>query len=186
MWLAYLVNMTAFPITSPGLLPYVARDIYHMDQTGLGTLVASFATGALLGSLCVSYFGKRIPPGRVMLMASAIWHALLLVFIFMPTPTMGRLVLVIAGFTQSLSMVPLAVMLLNVAGERYRGRVMGVRMLAIYGMPVGLVAAGPLVERIGYVPTASGYCVLGILLTIAIAVYWRADIWAPDAAGNRH
>lgn len=185
MWLAYLVNMTAFPITSPGLLPYVARDIYHMNQTGLGTLVASFATGALLGSLSVSYFGKHIRPGRVMLVASAIWHALLLVFIFMPTPDMGRVVLVVAGFTQSLSMVPLAVMLLNVAGERFRGRVMGVRMLAIYGMPVGLVAAGPLVERIGYVPTASGYCVLGILLTIAIAVYWRADIWAPDGPGNR-
>ena len=44
MWLAFLVNMTAFPMTS-GLLPYVAKDIYHMDQTGLGTLVASFAFG---------------------------------------------------------------------------------------------------------------------------------------------
>ena len=35
MWLAFLVNLTAFPMTS-GLLPYVARDIYHIDQTGLG------------------------------------------------------------------------------------------------------------------------------------------------------
>jgi len=185
MWLAYLVNMTAFPITSPGLLPYVARDIYHMNQTGLGTLVASFAAGALLGSLSVSYFGKRIRPGRVMLVASAVWHGLLLVFIAMPDPTAGRATLVLAGFAQSLSMVPLAVMLLHVAGDRYRGRVMGVRMLAIYGMPVGLLAAGPLVERLGYQTTATFYCLLGIVLTIAIAVYWRADIWAPGAIANR-
>ena len=46
LWLAFLVNLTAFPLTS-GLLPYVASDIYHIDQTGLGYLVASFAFGAL-------------------------------------------------------------------------------------------------------------------------------------------
>src|SRR5208283_3163716 len=46
MWLAFLVNLTAFPLTG-GLLPYVAREIYHLNQTGLGFLVASFAIGAL-------------------------------------------------------------------------------------------------------------------------------------------
>ena len=45
LWLAFLVNLTAFPMTS-GLLPYVARDIYHVDQTGLGYLIASFAFGS--------------------------------------------------------------------------------------------------------------------------------------------
>ena len=185
MWLAFLVNMTAFPLTSPGLLPYVARDIYGMDQTGLGTLVASFSFGAFLGSLTVSMLGHVIRPGRAMFIFSMIWHVLLLVFVLMPTPTAGRFVLVVAGFTQTMSMIPLAVMLLHVAGDRFRGRVMGVRMLAIYGMPVGLVAAGPLVERIGYVPTATAYCVIGFILTAAIAVYWRAAIWPLGAAANR-
>src|SRR5215204_450782 len=50
MWIAFLVNLTAFPLTG-GLLPYVAKDIYGMDQTGLGTLVASFALGSVLGSV---------------------------------------------------------------------------------------------------------------------------------------
>jgi hypothetical protein len=50
LWLAFLVNMTAYPLTS-GLLPYVAMDIYHVDQTGLGYLIASFAFGGLLGSV---------------------------------------------------------------------------------------------------------------------------------------
>jgi hypothetical protein len=76
-------------------------------------------------------------------------------------------------------------MLLHVAGERYRGRVMGVRMLAIYGMPVGLVAAGPLVQAIGYVPTATLYCLLGVVLTIAIALRWRADLWPAEAPANQ-
>jgi hypothetical protein len=42
-----------------------------------------------------------------------------------------------------------------------RGAVMGVRMLAIWGLPLGLVAAGPLIERAGYAPTVLLYCGLG-------------------------
>ena len=37
--LALLVNLTAFPFSN-GLLPYVVREIYHLDQTALGYLAA--------------------------------------------------------------------------------------------------------------------------------------------------
>ena len=46
VWIAFLTNLTAYPITN-GLLPYIARDIYSTDQTGLGYLSASFAVGSL-------------------------------------------------------------------------------------------------------------------------------------------
>ena len=55
------------------------------------------------------------------------------------------MVLVVAGLRQSLSLVPMSVLLLHSAGERFRGRVMGVRMLAIYGVPIGLLIAGALI-----------------------------------------
>jgi len=183
MWLAYLVNMTAFPITG-GLMAYVARDIFDIGRTGLGTLVASFAFGALLGSLTVSTLGRRLRPARVMVVASLVWHALLLVFVHMPNANWGRVVLVVAGFAQSLSMVPLAIMLLHVAGDRFRGRVMGVRMMAIYGMPVGLLGAGVLLGRIGFLNTATLYCGLGLVLTLAIGAYWWREIWPASARGN--
>ena len=183
MWLAYLVNMTAFPITS-GLLAYVAKDIFNIGQTGLGTLVASFAFGALLGSLTVSTFGRHLRPARTMIIMAVLWHVLLLVFVHMPNPASARAVLVAAGFCQSLSMVLMAIMLLNVAGDRFRGRVMGVRMLAIYGMPVGLLGAGVMIGWIGFMATAIIYCAGGILLTLAIAAYWWRDLWPADARGN--
>ena len=34
IWLVLLFNFTAFPLTN-GLLPYVAREIYLVDQAGL-------------------------------------------------------------------------------------------------------------------------------------------------------
>ena len=81
-------------------------------------------------------------------------------------------------------MVPMAVMLLHSAGAKFRGRVMGVRMLAVYGLPLGLLAAGFLIERIGYTATALGYCVFGLLATAAIALRWRQALWPLDAPGN--
>jgi MFS family permease len=183
MWLAFLVNMTAFPMTS-GLLPYVARDIYHIGQTGLGTLVASFAAGGLLGSVVVSMAGRSLRPARMMLVFAMTWYALVLAFVWMPNPLLGRVMLVLAGFAQSLSMVPMAVMLLHNAGVKFRGRVMGVRMLAIYGLPIGLLGAGWLIERIGFVAMASTYCIFGLLATLWIALRWHAALWPRDAPAN--
>jgi Na+/melibiose symporter-like transporter len=183
MWLAFLVNLTAFPLTS-GLLPYVAKDIYGLDQTGLGTLMASSAFGSLLGSIAVSLAGRVIRPGRMMVLFALAWYAALLVFVQMQGPAGGRLTLMLAGFMQSLSLVPMSVMLLNSAGERFRGRMMGVRMLAIYGVPIGLLIAGALIEHVGFAWTASLYCAIGLVLTGSIALYWRAALWPRDAPAN--
>ena len=67
--LACLANFAAYPI-SGGLLPHVARDVYGLDRTGLGYLSASFAGGAMLGSLFISARGGGLPPARTMLAAS--------------------------------------------------------------------------------------------------------------------
>ena len=183
MWLAFLVNLSALPMTG-ALLPYTAREVYHIGQTGLGMLTACFSIGGLLGSLAVSRFGQDMPPGRTMIVASAIWYVLLQVFVLMPHPAAGGIMLALCGFAQSFTMVPMAVMLLRVAGEQYRGRIMGVRMLAIYGLPVGLLASGVLIERFGYTAMASSYCILGLAATLAITVWWYSAIWPLDAPGN--
>ena len=182
LWLAFLVNLTAFPMTS-GLLPYVARDIYHVDQTGLGTLIASFAFGSLLGSILISIIGRSIRPARMMIVFAIGWYAMLLVFVYMRDPTSGSLTLICAGLAQSLSLVPMSALLLHGAGA-YRGRVMGMRMLAIYGLPIGLLGAGALIDRIGFALTATLYCSLGIALTGLIALRWRAALWPLHAAAN--
>ena len=180
--LAFLVNMTAFPFTS-GLLPYVARELYHIDQTGLGSLIACFAVGALLGSLTVSLASRVLRPGRMMIVFALAWYAVLLVWAHMPDATSGRLALVVAGLAQSLSLVPMSVMLLHGAGE-FRGRVMGLRMLAIYGLPIGLLGAGWLIERIGFPATATVYALVGMAATLAIALRWRAALWASGARSS--
>jgi predicted MFS family arabinose efflux permease len=182
MLLAFLVNLLAYPI-SIQLLPYVAREVYGADETGLGTLVASFAGGALLGSAAVG-FGRAIAPARTMLLSTLCWFMCLLAFAEMRTLWSGAAVLALAGFAQSLSMVTLAVVLLGIAGGKFRGRIMGVRMLAIYSLPLGTLAGGALINWIGFRATGTLYALAGLALTLAIAWRWRAHLWRADVPAN--
>ncbi len=183
MWVAFLVNLTAYPLTH-GLLPYVARNVYHADQRWLGYLLAGFAFGALTGSVALTFAKRLFPLARLMIVSALIWYGLLLVFAHMPTAIGGTIILMLAGFAQSLSLVPLAVILLRTSEPSLRGRVMGVRMLAIYGLPVGLLTAGALIERIGFYTTLMAYGLVGLSCIVAIAIYWRADIWPAHARAN--
>jgi hypothetical protein len=175
--LAFLINLTAYPFSSTGLLPYVAQRIYLVDATGLGWLVASFSIGALLGSIAMTVTGGPRRPARAMIVYTAAWYGLLLVFGFVRSLGPGVVVLLFAGFVQSVALISLMATLLAAAGERFRARAIGVRMLAVYGLPVGLVAAGALIERVGFPLTATLYCVLGLAFTLLIAVRWRTSMW---------
>ena len=183
MAVAFLVNLLAFPFAL-GLLPYAAKNIFLTNQTGLGFLGASFAFGGLLASLTLSSHKFKLRASQTMIIASAAWFALDLVFAFTSNLYMGMLVLMLAGFVQSLCMTPLAAVMLRATDPAFHGRVMGMRMLAIWGLPIGLLASGPLVENIGYVATAWVYSALGLILTLAIALYWRNALWDKHSVAN--
>jgi MFS family permease len=182
IWIAFLANLTAYPLSN-GLLPYIARDIYGTNQTGLGYLSASFAVGSLVGSIALSVVGG-IRVARLMIGATAMWYAMLLVFAQLQSVPAAMACLMLAGFAQSLAMISIAVILMRTASEHFRGRVMGVRMLAIYSLPIGLLAAGNLIGEIGFVATASLYAATGLVLMLVIALHWRADLWHIHAPAN--
>lgn len=180
LWLAWLANFAAYPL-SGGLLPHVAREVYGMDRTGLGLLVASFAGGALAGSMIVSLRGVGERPAQVMLAAAGLWFALLLVFAQIGTAAAGMAMLFLAGFVQSFCMIPMSVLLLRSTEAAFRGRVMGLRMLSIYGLPLGLLGAGFGIARIGFASTATIYASFGLAATGWIAWHWRGPLWRRES-----
>jgi MFS family permease len=179
---AFLANLTAFPFTN-GLLPYVASEIFQTNQTGLGYLSASFALGSLIGSITLSLTsGVRV--ARLLIGATLAWYVMLMVFVQIRTMPVAMACLMLAGIAQSLSMISAAVILMRTASARLRGRVMGLRMLVIYGLPLGLLAAGSLIGLIGYAATGSLYAISGLIAMAAIALHWREDLWPVHAPAN--
>ena len=182
LWIAFLANLTAYPLTN-GLLPYIARTIYGTNQTGLGYLSASFAVGSLVGSIALSLVGG-IRVARLMIASTVLWYAVLLLFVQMQTVPTAIACLVVAGFSQSLAMISIAVILMRSAAENFRGRVMGVRMMVIYGLPLGLMAAASLIDAIGFAATGTLYAVAGMALMLTTILHWRADLWSEHAPAN--
>jgi hypothetical protein len=74
------------------------------------------------------------------------------------------------------------VILLRAATPRFRGRVLGVRMLAIYSLPLGLLIAGALIERIGFRWTASLFAGTGLLFTAVIGAKWLKNLSQAETA----
>lgn len=184
LWIAFLTNLTAYPFTN-GLLPYIAREVYGGNQAILGYLSASFAVGSLTGSVILSLVASK-GVGRLMLYTASLWYLMLLFFSQMQSIPAAMACLTLAGIVQSMSMIAIAVILMQTAGERFRGRVMGVRMLTIYGLPIGLMAAGSLIDAVGFAATAMIYVAIGLSMLVAIALHWRASLQrtpAPVSAG---
>jgi MFS family permease len=183
MWLAFLVNVTAFPLFN-SLMPYVAKEVYGADQTVLGYMVAGAAFGALTGSIVLSRHGGAIRAGRMMIVSCMAWYAMLLALAYTQQPASGVPVLMLAGLAQSLGMVPMAALLLRTSDARFHGRIMGIRMLMIYGNLPGLLISGWLIATYGYPATATLYCTIGLAFTLLIALRWRAQLWGPSAPLN--
>ncbi|HYR71549.1 MAG TPA: MFS transporter [Candidatus Acidoferrum sp.] len=176
MWLAFLINLTAYP-ASGGLLPYIAQRVYQVDATGLGWLAAAFSFGALLASIAMVVTGGPSHPERYTLVHTVLWYGLLLAFAHVPSLGGGLLVLLAAGFVQSVAMISMTATLLTASGEGFRARVMGVRSLCVYGLPIGLIASGALIERIGYPLTVTALAAVGLAFTVLIGIKWRAAMW---------
>jgi MFS family permease len=176
MVLAFLVNLAAYPLSS-GVLVHVARDVYHTDQTGLGRLMAAYAFGALIGSLGLALGGGPRRPNRTALRGLVAWFLLQIGFAGVADAATGSLLLVGIGLAQSLCMVSMSVVLLRATGGEFRGRVMGVRMLAVYGLPIGLTGFGALIGQIGFPATLTLFCVAGLILTLLIVLRWRRQLW---------
>jgi predicted MFS family arabinose efflux permease len=183
--LAFLVNIMAYPLFL-GLLPFVAKNIYNVGQAGLGLMGASYAFGSLVGSLAVSMNRFSMGPARLMLIAAVCWFVVDLVFAQVTQMAVGLVLLTSAGLCQSICLTPLAGVMLKCADPAYRGRVMGMRMLAIWGLPTGLMLSGSLINFMGFGATASVYSVIGLSLTLLIGFRWRHQLWSVAAPVNQN
>jgi MFS family permease len=181
--LAFLVNLLAYPFVL-GLLPYVAKEVYAVGQSGLGYLAGAFWVGALAGSLLVGASVFPLRAARAMLWSGALWFAAVLLFGQTKSLPLGMAMLFVAGVAQSFCLTPLAAVMLRSSDEAMRGRVMGVRILAVWGLPLGLLAAGPIIALIGYAATTFLYSAIGLAATFAIGYGWRQALWHRAAAAN--
>ena len=148
IFFSFLIEFSAFPIVN-GLMTVIGDELYGLGGAGIGLLAAAASGGALSGALALGVKRNIGSPALVMVLGSAIWHVLMLV-LALSLPLWGfSLVLFAWGFCGGMTFVAMVVGLLRAAPAEYRGRVMGIRTLGIYGLPIGLLVGGWIAEEVG-------------------------------------
>jgi MFS family permease len=173
--LAGMVNMVAFPLQF-GLLPIFAREVFSVGAAGLGLLGAAIGIGSFAGSLLMAALGTLPYAGRWMLIGTTLWLGLLIVFALTPVYHVALGVLVLLGIAQTISLTNMSILLLGLASGEMRGRVMGLRSLAVAPLFPGGVLAGAAAGSIG-VPITTLLCgVIGLVIVVCVApwVPWRS------------
>jgi hypothetical protein len=89
-----------------------------------------------------------------------------------------------AGLVQSFCLVPLAAVMLRGSSAEMRGRMMGMRVLAVWGLPLGILATGPVIAGLGFAACAFLYGGAGLVATIAMASRWHGALWHRSAPAN--
>ena len=169
--IAFIVNLTAFPFNN-SLIAVVARDVFDTSATGLGWLMGAYSLGALLGSLVVGSFVSSRPTNKLMIAGSFLWHIAILLMAGIKLFYASLPVLMFIGIFQSLSMVTMAVMILQYTGYQMRGRVLGLRQLAVYGLPIGLILSGFVADEIGVIWALVLNGTMGIALLGGVLFKW--------------
>ena len=169
LWIAAVANLCGFPLTF-AMLPSFARDVLGTDAAGLGLLMSSVGAGALAGNLTLGSRGVLHGRGRLVVLGMLAWMTAIALFAFTRWLPLAMAALTLVGACSAVSMALVSALLLGGTPESLRGRVMGVRMLAIATMPPGVLAAGWLIEQLGVTPTLLLFAAGGAALTLAVAL----------------
>jgi MFS family permease len=168
LFLAGLVNLVTFPLQF-NLLPVFARDVFSVGAAGLGWLGAALGVGALLGSILMLVIGTRFPAGPLMLIGTGLWSLFEMMFALTPNYEVGLGLLVLTGVAQAMSLTNITIMLLSTSTSDMRGRIMGLRSLAVAPLFLGSMLSGAATEEIGAPLTTVICALIGIAGTLGVA-----------------
>ncbi|MCH8893658.1 MAG: MFS transporter [Chloroflexi bacterium] len=167
---AVIINITGFSFHTT-LMPIFARDVLDRDSVGLGLLISFFGIGALVGSMIWASIPNLRHTGLLCILAVVGWHGTMIVFATSTNFYLSLGILMVTGMMFSSTLVLILTVLMKTAQPEFRGRIMGLRTLAIYAHGFGSLAAGAVAGVLGAPATAAISGVIGIIMVIILALF---------------
>jgi len=153
--LRVLVWMTAwasfFGIPFLTFIPYFARIELHVDETGLGWLMAASGLGAVLGAVTVAALGQVRHRGAVVTFGGVVFFSAIIGFCYSHSFGLSQCLLLVEGYSGILMISSFNVAIQHLASDQMRGRVMSIYATGFLGLPpLGSLLAG---EMSRHIPT---------------------------------
>ena len=138
------------------LMPVFVVDVYERGPESLGLLVTIMGVGSLVGALFIASMGKR-RRGLTLLAGSFISGIALVLVAAIPLYYVAAALMVLMGLGDAGRRTLNMALIMEEVDDRYRGRVMSVFMMNFGLMPLGVLPAGAIAQRMG------GQFVIGML-----------------------
>ena len=145
-----IVGLATTLLSAPfmSLLPVFIVDVYDRGPDSMGLLVAIMGAGALVGSLAVAAMGPWRRGLLLMVGAFSTGTALALVAAI-PHYAAAAVIMLLMGLGDAGRRTVNMGLIMEVAADRYRGRVMSVFMMSFGLMPLGVLPAALAADIIG-------------------------------------
>lgn len=156
------------------LFPAVAVLWYGGDAKTTGLLVAAPAFGALLGGVLSGWQGRIRHHGQAILIAVACWGTAIAVFGLTRNLWLGLLLLALAGYSDTVSMIFRNTMMQVAAPDEMRGRLQGVFIVVVAGGPrLGDFLAGSVADLTSPAVALTGGGIACVLAIGVLALYGK-------------
>ena len=167
MLIAALANLKTLTLTN-AFLPFISKDMLNGDANLLAVLISFSAIGSLFGSILMTTGIFRETPGKILIFIMIIWHVLMIATSLFPVKTIMYVLLILFGSSTAICTILLTMLILTITEKRMIGKVMGIRQLAIFAFPIGLLAGGYMIDQIGLEFSIQAIGFLGLVLSILV------------------
>jgi MFS family permease len=156
------------------MVPIYARDIFHLDETGLAWMMSVAGLGALGGALLVAFLGEIKRKGWFVLIGAVAFGVCVTGFALSTDLFVSMIFLFFLGFALVVSVANTNTLLQQLVTDSMRGRVMSMFILSFMGtMPFGNIIAGSASHRFGAPHTLAFGGIVVTLVAVLMAIFNR-------------
>ena len=165
---AALVNFTVLTLPN-AYLPFISKNILNGNANDLALLISFASIGSLIGSIIISVNNFSNTPGKFLIIFIFIWHILMLGTSLFTMKLVIICILILFGISSSITMVNMSILILSITEKNMIGRIIGIRQLAIFTLPIGLILSGYMIDKTGIISSIQIMSVIGIIISIILS-----------------
>ncbi len=168
VWMTVVVSFLGIPFIT--FIPYFAKVQLQAGASGLGWLLASSGTGAVLGAVTVAAMGVLRHRGAVVTVGGVVFFAAIIGFCYSHSFALSEFLALFEGYSAILMISSFNVSIQHLSSDEMRGRIMSIYATSFLGLPpVGALLAAVLSRHI---PTGHALAMMaGLAALIFVGIY---------------
>lgn len=156
------------------IMPFIAKNNFHLDAAGLGYLYAISGLGALGGTFIISAFSKKFSQTVFIIGGSTLFALGMFAFTLVHTAPLAGALLFIAGIGLITQFATINTTMQHLVEDHMRGRVMSLYALSFLGLsPFGNFEIGFLSEHVG--PSRAIEINISVVFVFIIYLYFSRN-----------